>query len=112
MIFDYIDGPLDTAKENYSPSYLVEAGLGHFYLKDKTDSIIFYVDNAWAFGVKEKDDISSFGGSNPLDLIVIAAVALSALEKDHQQKAIKLAKTFNNDVKLKVSAGNIHEYIK
>ena len=112
MILDYVDGVQDSEKENNSVSYLVEAGLGHFYLRDKTDSVIFYVDNAWAFSVEDKDDVSSFGGSNPLDLIVIAAAALSALKKDDQQKAIKLAKTFNNDVKLKVSADNIHEYIK
>lgn len=112
MILDYVDSVQDNEKENNSVSYLVEAGLGHFYLKDKTDSVIFYVDNAWAFGVKEKDNVSSFGGSNPTDLIAIAAAALSALEKDDQQKAIKLAKTFNSDVKLKVSANNIHEYVE
>lgn len=112
MVLDYVDDLQDNVKENDQPSYLVEAGLGHFYLKDKTDSVIFYVDNAWAFGVKEKDEVSSFGGFNPNDLIVIAAAALSALEKDDQKRAIKLAKTFNKDVKLKVSADNIHEYIK
>ena len=72
--------------------------------------MLFMADSAWSFNVEEYRDTAGFGGYNKIDLIAIAGAILSALPEDSQQKAINLAKAFNNNPKLHVTLDNISEY--
>ena len=98
--------PLEVTK----PCYLKEAGIGYFYLVDGENSILYMTDSAWGFNVEEHGETAGFGGYNKIDLIAVAGAILSALPDEAQQKAIKLAKAFNNNPKLHVTLDNISEH--